>query len=93
MSDFTHYHIQGIFAATAGPLTGLCTETASLLVRWCAPLWIWPALPCPAAAAATAPAPPAATASASAPRAAQARIDLVGDLRCAPPGIPPALCG
>jgi len=33
MSDFTHYHIQGIFAATAGPLTGLCTETASLLVR------------------------------------------------------------
>jgi hypothetical protein len=33
LGDFTHYHIQGILAATAGPLTDLCTETASLLVR------------------------------------------------------------
>ena len=33
LGDFTHYHIQGILAATAGPLTGLCTEIASLLVR------------------------------------------------------------
>jgi len=33
LSDFTHYHIQGILAATAGPLTDLCTETASLFVR------------------------------------------------------------